>query len=259
MIAALLITTVIGAAPARPCTVFLIARDGRVLAGNNEDWTDPNTKIWFVTKEDDAHHGRVYFGFGNWFPQGGMNEEGLFFDGLALNGAQDPKPEGKPTFEGNLIDEAMKTCADVGEVVALFERWDFGFGNAQLMFGDAGGRSVVIERGVIHEKRGEFQVSTNFRLSRQTPEESGCRRYAAATDSLEAARGATIDAARAALEASHQRITVYSNVCDLVNLDVYLWLNHDFETVVEFNLLEELAKGDERYSLPEFFAARSRH
>ena len=179
-IAAILSVLALGAAPALPCTVFLIARDGIVLAGNNEDWTDPDTKIWFVAEKSEENYGRVYFGFGNWFPQGGMNEEGLFFDGLALNG-RDVKPEDKPVFEGNLIDEAMKTCADIDQVIALFEKWDYGQSRAQFLFGDAKGRSVVIERGVMHRKSGDFQVSTNFRLSRQTPKESGCRRYAAAT------------------------------------------------------------------------------
>ena len=64
----------------------------------------------------------------------------------------------------------------------------------------------------------------------------------------------TIDVARAALDASKQRITFYSNVYDLVRRDVYLWLNHDFDTVVQFNLAEELEKGSHRHDLPEFFA-----
>jgi hypothetical protein len=251
--ALLLVLLALGAAPALPCTVFLIARDGVVLAGNNEDWTDPDTKVWFVVAENEKQYGRVYFGFGNWFPQGGMNEAGLFFDGLALNGKEDPQPAGKRKFRGYLADKAMKTCADVDEVIALFEKWDLGFGNAQLMFGDAQGQSVVIERGVMHAKSGEFQVSTNFRLSRKTPEESGCRRYAAASKTLAEAKEATIDTARVALERSHQSITLYSNVYDLVNRDVYLWLNHDFDTVVQFNLDDELAQGDRRMDLPAFF------
>jgi len=254
--AALLIVGALAAGPALSCTVFLVARDGRVLAGNNEDWTDPDTKIWFVVEEGETRYGRVYFGFGNWFPQGGMNEKGLFFDGLALGGKQDAKPESRRKFAGNLIDEAMRTCATVDEVVALFEKWDFGAGNAQLMFGDATGDSVVAERTTFHRKEGDFQVSTNFRLSRQTPEESGCHRYAAAARTLSESEEATLDVARDALRASQQRITVYSNVYDLATGDVYLWLNHDFEKVVRFNLLEELEKGSRKHELPAFFAER---
>lgn len=252
----LLLAILLGAAPALPCTVFLIARDGRVLAGNNEDWTDPATKVWFVAEEAKEHYGRVYFGFGNWFPQGGMNVRGLFFDGLALGGEQDPQPAGKPVFAGNLIDEAMRTCADVDEVIALFELWDMGFGNAQLMFGDARGQSVVLERGALQRKQGDFQVSTNFRRSRQTPGQARCRRYKAASEELDAVEDLTVEAVRAALEASQQKITLYSNVYDLVAGDVYVWLDHEFDSVVKFNLLEELEHGSARHDLPEFFAAR---
>ncbi len=255
--AVLLAALLLGSTPAFPCTVFLIARGGTVLAGNNEDAPDPDSKIWFVTEPDDEHHGRVYFGFDNWFPQGGMNEKGLFFDGLLLGGEKDPPPADKPVFEGNLIDEAMRTCANVDEVLALLKKWDFGYSYAQFMFGETRGHSIVVERDAVHRKENDYQVVTNFRLSRQSPEESGCRRYAAATDALAGASSVTIDAARAALEASQQRITVYSNVYDLVRGNVYIWLNHDFDTVVEFNLRQELAKGDRRIDLPRFFAERA--
>ena len=99
-------------------------------------------------------------------------------------------------------------------------------------------------------------MSTNFRLTRQTPKESGCRRYAAATDRLAKCEGATVEGARRALMASQQSITVYSNVCDLVSGEVYLWLNHDFDEVVQFNLAEKLEKGSRKHDLPQFFAAR---
>ena len=39
-----------------PCTVFY-ATDGSVtLAGNNEDWSDPNTKIWFFLNTELVTH-----------------------------------------------------------------------------------------------------------------------------------------------------------------------------------------------------------
>jgi hypothetical protein len=51
----------------------------RVLVGNNEDSKIPYTRVWFVPAEKDQF-GRVYFGYDNWIPQGGMNDQGLFFD-----------------------------------------------------------------------------------------------------------------------------------------------------------------------------------
>ncbi|MCK5764918.1 MAG: hypothetical protein KAH26_02990, partial [Bacteroidales bacterium] len=54
----------------RACTVFYIYKDGRVLAASNEDWSDPNTKMWFYPASADSH-GWVKFGFAGGFPQAG--------------------------------------------------------------------------------------------------------------------------------------------------------------------------------------------
>src|SRR5262245_64385994 len=90
---------------ASPCTTFLASRGGVVLAGNNEDWTDKHTKIWFHPAAEHSF-GRVYFGFGNGFPQGGMNDHGLFFDGLGLETKTEAAP-GRETFGGNVSDRAI--------------------------------------------------------------------------------------------------------------------------------------------------------
>ena len=42
------------------CTVFYASIGDVVLAGNNEDWKNPNTKIWFVPAKD-GKYGGVYF------------------------------------------------------------------------------------------------------------------------------------------------------------------------------------------------------
>ena len=54
------------------------------LAGNNEAWTGLFAKICFLPVSE-GKFGRVYFGFDvvNW-PQGEMNENGLFFDAAII-------------------------------------------------------------------------------------------------------------------------------------------------------------------------------
>ena len=67
-----------------------------MLAGNNEDYLDPDTRMWFVPGED-GRHGCMFFGYADGFPQGGMNDAGLFFDGLALEPEPiEPKPDAEP-------------------------------------------------------------------------------------------------------------------------------------------------------------------
>ena len=44
------------------CTIVTMAKNGVVLAGNNEDYTEPRTKTWFIPASKEAY-GRVYVGF----------------------------------------------------------------------------------------------------------------------------------------------------------------------------------------------------
>ena len=236
-----------------PCTVFLVSRGDVVLAGNNEDYTDKDTKIWFHPK-DEHSFGRVYFGFGNGFPQGGMNDHGLFFDGLALQDPFDAAP-GREGFDGNLIDKGMRECATVEQVVRLFEHYDFpALANGQLFVGDATGDAAILERRSIIRKGEDHLVATNFRQSQIGSDKATCPRYRKANAMLDEAPDLSVDLMNSVLDAVHQGTTVYSNVYDLVNRDVYLFVEHDFATAVQFDLDEELKKGERALDLPKFFA-----
>src|SRR5262245_6914450 len=125
--AVLLVFLLIAGTPGHACTVFF-AFDGKVaLAGSNEDWSDPNTQVWFVPATKDSH-GIVYFGFGGGeyprggvsrhklqipdegitkirpedlygLPQGGMNEKGLFFDGASTDVIRAAPARGKKEYD----------------------------------------------------------------------------------------------------------------------------------------------------------------
>ncbi len=79
-----LVVLVVTPTAALACTIFTAADEDTVLAGNNEDWKSENTRIWF-TPAKDGKYGGVFFGFRNGYPQGGMNEKGLFYDWAALS------------------------------------------------------------------------------------------------------------------------------------------------------------------------------
>ena len=64
------------------CTIFVLTDTNRVLFCNNEDWSDPKTRIWFLPAGD-GYYGAVYVGFDNGWAQGGMNTQGLAYDWVA--------------------------------------------------------------------------------------------------------------------------------------------------------------------------------
>lgn len=241
--------------PAPACTAFVIYRSGQALAGNNEDFWNPNTKMWFVPAEGEGY-GRVYFGFDNYYPQGGMNEAGLFFDGFATAPMPVKQSSGKPHYTGNLIDDLMKTCSTVEEVKAVFRDINLEFlQTAMLMFADKHGGSVIIEGDEFLDIEGDFQVVTNFYQSQGT-HHAPCPRFKIANRILEEAEEADIALCQRVLASvcnEYMAPTQYSNIYDLKNGVVYLYHFHNFERVLIVDLAEELKKGERREDLPALF------
>ncbi|MDP8268342.1 MAG: hypothetical protein P9L97_06385, partial [Candidatus Tenebribacter davisii] len=127
------------------CSMFTKTVDGKTLVGNNEDWKDPNTVIWFQPGEGEKFD-CMYVGFDDYFPQGGMNETGLCFDGFATKSKPITKAAGKPGFQGIMNKHIMETCSTIDEVIAEFDKYNLQFlDGAMLMFVDKTGDAVIIE------------------------------------------------------------------------------------------------------------------
>jgi hypothetical protein len=167
----LLVVAAIGAVErtGHACTAFCAVGNGMVLVGNNEDYTNPRTKIWFIPTQS-GRHGRMYVGLDDLYPQGGMNDQGLWFDQFLVPPVRAAEPE-LPHFRGNLIDEAMATCATVDDVVHLFEHHNRSFLTETIvMFADASGGAVAIDPAAIVRGTGDQFVQTNFHQSRPEAE-----------------------------------------------------------------------------------------
>jgi hypothetical protein len=259
--------------PGQGCTVFYAASGGLALAGNNEDSYNPFTRVWFIPAAE-GRHGRVYFGYDDGLPQGGMNDQGLFFDGLSIPPEASVVSAQKPDFPNGtlgMIDEAISVYSTVDEVVAFYERYSRpGMEAGELFFGDRTGNSAVIEGDAVIRKRGSYQVATNFRLSEFPAPPYPCSRANLVDERLkQAAGGYSVELFRQLLDDVHQEKnaqTLYSQVYDLTNGVIYFYNFHDFRHVVVWNLADELAKGPrmmttaslfpenqeyEKYSLPQ--------
>jgi hypothetical protein len=234
------------------CTVFYASDEHMALAGNNEDYNFLSTNIIFLPAEE-GKFGRVYFGSDvAHFPQGGMNEKGLFFDGAAIDTViVVPRDTSKPVIKGQLILKAMEECSTVEEVQRLFTYYDFsGPMNGHYLIGDRFGNSVIIEPQTFINKRGKYQIITNFYQSTIAPEKITDYRYKIASQLLEQSATISVDLFRRILNATHFEqthgemiTTLYSYICDLKKGDIYIYNFHNFEEVAKINLEEELKKG----------------
>jgi hypothetical protein len=243
-------------APAN-CTVVYAADESGAFAGNNEDEVNPLTTIWFVPGEGDAF-GSAFVGYDDLVIQGGVNEAGLFFDGLGVREVDVPAQPGKPAYTGQqFFVEMLSTCDSVACLLDRYEELSFpGVWNGQVLFGDRHGDSVIIEPLAVIPKAGSFQVATNFFQSEIPPGERNDRRFVRATSMLDEADGYSADLVRDVLDVTHQEgsvNTVYSTVYDLGAGVIHLYYFHDFETEVTFDLGDELGQGVHGYDLSELF------
>jgi len=239
------------------CIMFTKTERGTVLVGNNEDSKYTETVVRFVPGKD-GKYGAVYFGYSSLYPQGGMNEKGLVYDGLACDDMEVKNQDGKKKFDGILTQKVMEECASVDEVVALLEQYDLSeLSRAQLMFVDRRGESVIVEGETMLRKRGNFQVATNFYLSTiQQGEPIPCMRYKIASDLLRK-NDVTVSDFRRILAQTHQEAkwadTQYSNIYDPERLLVYLYHFHNYENEVVLDLKKELRKGEHVVKIADLF------
>ena len=241
--------------PVDACTAFCARGNGRVLVGNNEDWNNPHTRVWFEPAEP-GKFGRMFTGFDDLWPQGGMNERGLWFDGFATPAIGPSTSPRLPSYSGEIVLDAMAQCATVDDVVALFSRYDRSFlAEGVLMFADASGDAVSIERNAIVRKTGRHFIQTNFHQSLRTSIPD--LRFATASKMLDEAGGdVSVDLFRRVLAATRQTgtyPTLYSNVYDLTARRMHLYYFHDFDRMVTLDLAEELKKGKHVLAIPALF------
>ena len=246
---------------ARACLICIIKDDQQVLVGNHEDWYAEDAEIRFVPIGSQSnHYGYMGFGFASeGWAQGGMNTEGLFFDGTATPVSPIDQTQ-KEQFPGYIYEAILGNCSNIKEVAQYVKRYQLpGIEEVHLMFADGSGDWLII--GVyegqlqFHYNEDSFEVLTNFNLTDpEYGDEPVCMRNTLATSVLEEEQEATIEAVETALEHTIQEdLTIYSNIYNLVTKEVHVYYKGDLSRSITFDLLKELEKGKQSYLLEELF------
>lgn len=232
------------------CTIFTKEQDGKVLAGNNEDYLYRINSSMTVKAADKGSYGVVIFSNSS-YVQGGMNEKGLFYDGAACPSTNVPYSKDMKTLGTNFGEEVLSKCSNVDEAVAFLKKYNIpkSFGD-HLLLADATGKSAIVEwvqgEMKIIPKEKDYQVVTNFFIS--NPELGGypCNRYETAEAMLKGFDNVSLTNFKDVLSKVKQDWgdggTKYSNIYDLSNKLVYVFNRADFNRVASINLAEELGK-----------------
>jgi hypothetical protein len=207
---------------------------------NNEDWSNPNTRIWFIPGE--THYGCAYVGFDNGWAQGGLNTEGLAFDWVA--GYQEkwqPTPAMKALL-GNPSRQMLETCANISQAIQFYRTHrERSFANAKILIADRTGASVIIG-----SKDGQLQFdhvrrTRGFGFGAQTLDKLLAEEPAPSVDNGERIL-------RSCLQQG-QFATKYSNIYDLRSKDIFLFPDPNQTIPVKLNLDAELKKGGHYYDM----------
>jgi len=229
--------------PVRACTIFVLTDTNHALFCNNEDWSNPRTRIWFLPASD-GYYGAVYVGFNDGHAQGGLNTEGLAFDwvaGFKEKWAPDPK---LPTARGDPNQRMLETCATVKDAITFYRNHsEPSFSYAKILVADRTGTSVIIG-------------ATNGQL--RVEQDNQCRGFGFGRRTLDAALAEhpqpTVANGFKILRDCRQTgryATKYSNIYDLKSGDIFLYPFPEHDDEVKLNLAVELKKVGHFYDMPQ--------
>lgn len=249
----LVLVTLLWTKSIQACTVISAALKGEVFAAANEDDYTPFSRIWFNPATKDRY-GSVCFGHPDLATQAAINEHGLFFDFTAQN-INPANYSIKHPFQGDLFFIILGKCRTVKEALEFMKTHNYAF-SSQALLADAQGNSVIINAGIQVEKKGMYQINTNFNICEVETGNYSCRRYDIANEMLGKADQLSVPLFRKILSQTRQEgklSTQYSNIYDLKRGLIYVYYFHDFENPYIIDLKKEIKKGYHLQKLSTLF------
>lgn len=249
--------------PIFSCTIFsAMDKHGRMWAGNNEDfyWFDFSTQIRIVPKTDSTLS-FIYFNYNNLdFPQGGVNEAGLFYDANMVEASDIEDGNRKTNFPGEtteLMLNMLRHCRSVPEVMILFDKYYVPeLRTGQIHLADKEGNMGIITIDSSWLTSGHYQISTNYNLSHHDDDYKKCWRYPIAYSMLSAA-DPTLELMTGICDSTSQHkgaSTIYSNVHNLTSGEMWFYYGWDYQNPYKTTFEEMITLGDTTIMMRELFA-----
>lgn len=252
------------------CSMYKITKNGKTFVGCNHDAWLTTPQIWFEIGTENSPYGTVFTGSrfdgeNGYAPQSGMNEHGLVFSRLASyhpkieNSIMDSRTKiTNPTF---YLKDILHNCKTIAEVKAYIENYDQSlFIEDVFIYIDKSGDYIVVEPYKIIEGNNPTYVLSNFCPS-ITSEDDARRlvRYKKGTDFLKINYEANLDFCRSVSDTMHvcrEKIgdgTLITSIFDSTNGTVNIFFYHDYNHTVQYNLKDELAKGNHILKVDDLF------
>ena len=250
------------------CTVVISWEGDKVLVGNNEDWVDMNAKYWYEPNDKKKKYGAVFFGFKKEgkYAQGGMNSEGLFFDGLYIDKLKLEKETrmGKKAAPQHVFKNMLHNASTVEEALQYLEPYFIPFiKSVQIVIADKNGDYAVLNVNGITRRRVEkekFVLISNFPAEEISPKSYSDPLYDKAQAQLENSEQFNTDDIKNTLEICHQEgkvKSIYSNIFNLSDQHITNYYLYDFTKPYTIDVKNKVnCESDKKYFFAEIFPSR---
>jgi hypothetical protein len=254
----------------KACSMYKITVDGKTMVGCNHDAWLTTPKIWFENAKQYNAYGTVFTGSrqvspNRTTPQSGMNTAGLVFSRLSSFYPKQNKrfkDRRKITNEADYLSEVLHRCATVKEVKKYIQQYDHSFFlNDVFIYIDRSGDYLIVEPYKLIEGNNPNYVLANFCPSITNNQQARkLERYRNGKDFLKRHKArASIDFSTAlsdTMSVCRSRNgdgTLITSIFDTKENVVSIYFYHNFDTLVQFNLTNELSKGDHMLNIAEIF------
>jgi len=252
------------------CSGYKITTGNKTMFGSNEDAWRLTPRVWFENASPDGPYGAAftgsrYDGENGYAPQTGMNEMGLAFERLASHYPEDKskrftgrKAIANPT---RYLKDILHSCKNVDEVQAYISRYDHSyFLEDVFLYVDKTGKYLMVEPYTIIAGNEATYVTSNFCPSITAEKDAlTLDRYRKGLAFLKNKIDTTLAFCTALSDTMHvcrTKIgdgTLLSSVWDLNSGLFNLFFYHRYNKTVQFNLKQELAKGDHILDISTLF------
>ncbi len=249
------------------CSGYKITIGNRTFFGSNHDAWFTTPHIWFETATFDkygaAFTGARFDGENGYAPQSGMNEMGLAFERLASFHPKQESFANRKTISNptKYLKDILHSCKTVEEVQKYISKYDHShFIEDVFIYVDKSGAYLIVEPYKLTIGNEQTYVISNFCPS-ITPEQNANKldRYRNGVAFLKNGIDTTLEFSTALSDKMHvcrKKIgdgTLLSSIWDLNIGTVNLYFYHNYKTTVQFNLSEELKKGDHIIAIETLF------
>ena len=249
------------------CSGYKITKGNRTFFGSNHDSWFTTPQIWFETatigQYGAAFTGARFDGVNGYAPQSGVNEQGLAFERLTSYHSRQASFANRKTISNptKYLKDILHNCKTVEEVREYIGRYDYSyFIEDVFIYVDKSGKYLIVEPYKLTIGNEPTYVISNFCPS-ITPQKNANKldRYRNGAAFLKNGIDTTLKFCTALSDTMHvcrKKIgdgTLLSSIWDLNRGTVNLYFYHNFQTTVQFNLSEELKKGDHMIAVETLF------